>query len=84
MEDNEQNNYALVEKKPSFWSSFKSFWLQPVVVELTPHQQKVFKEVHDFWTSDIVYHDKGLYLEKRADNVQKEQDDDDPDVKISL
>lgn len=81
MEENEQKqDYSLVEKKPSFWSSFKSFWLQPVVVELTPHQRKVFQEVHDFWTSDIVYHDKGLYLEKRA----SKQKDEDPDVKISL
>ena len=45
--------------KRGFWSSFKAFWLQDINwnkeirVELTPKQQKVFQEVHDFWTQEI-------------------------------
>lgn len=39
--------------KVSVWTKIKNFLCQDVVVELTPKQEKVFQEVHDFWCQDI-------------------------------
>ena len=47
--------------KQGFWSKFKAFWLQDVdwnkeiVVELTPHQQKVENEINDFLHQDVTW-----------------------------
>ena len=41
------------------WTKFKGFLLKDIVVELTPYQEKVFKEVHDFWHQEITF--KGLF-----------------------
>lgn len=44
-----------------FWSKFKSFWLQeidwntPIVVELTPYQQKVEDEINEFLHQEITW-----------------------------
>lgn len=39
--------------KISPWSKIKKFLLQEITVELTPKQEKIFKEVHDFWHQEI-------------------------------
>jgi hypothetical protein len=41
--------------KISVWTKIKNFLFQEVTVELTPKQEKVFKEVHDFWCQDITW-----------------------------
>ena len=39
--------------KISAWTKIKNFLFQEINVELTPKQEKVFKEVHDFWHQEI-------------------------------
>ncbi len=59
MEENEEvKEYSKVPAKVDAWSSFKKIALYNITVELTPHQQKVFKEVSDFWNQEI-YLDNG-------------------------
>lgn len=41
--------------KVSGWTKVKNFLFQEVTIELTPYQQKVFKEVKDFWCQDITW-----------------------------
>lgn len=41
--------------KVSGWTKVKNFFLKDVVIELTPHQQKVFQEVRDFWCQDVTW-----------------------------
>ena len=78
-EANESNVYSKVPVKAGFWTSFKNFWLQPITLELTPHQKKVFQEVRDFWNQEV-YVEKGeIRLRKRADSIEEE-----PEVKVSL
>ena len=43
--------------KVSVWTKIKNFLCQDITVELTPKQEKVFKEVHDFWSYDITGQD---------------------------
>ena len=37
----------------SIWTKIKNFLFQDITVELTPKQEKVFQEVHDFWNQEI-------------------------------
>ena len=37
----------------SVWSKIRNFLFQDIALELTPKQEKVFQEVHDFWTQEI-------------------------------
>lgn len=37
----------------SVWTKIKNFLFQDITVELTPKQEKVFQEVHDFWHQEI-------------------------------
>lgn len=61
-------NVAELPVKTGFWSKFKAFWLTPITVELTPHQQKIeneineflhqeitLKSMHDFWFQEIKF-----------------------------
>ena len=49
--------------KQGFWSKFKAFWLQDaeeflnkeIVVELTPKQQKMEKEINEFLYQEITW-----------------------------
>ena len=41
--------------KVSAWTKIKNFLFQEITVELTPKQEKVFQEVHDFWHQDITW-----------------------------
>ena len=43
--------------KPSIWTKVKNFLCQDITVELTPKQEKVFQEVHDFWHQEITAQD---------------------------
>lgn len=51
----EKKETAIAEISP--WSKFKSFLFKEIKLELTPKQEKVFKEVHDFWHYDITGED---------------------------
>ena len=35
------------------WTKIKNFLFQEVTFELTPKQEKVLKEVHDFWHQEL-------------------------------
>lgn len=37
----------------SLWTKIRNFLFQDISVELTPKQEKVFQEVHDFWNQEI-------------------------------
>ena len=37
----------------SVWTKIRNFLVQDMTLELTPKQEKVFQEVHDFWTQEI-------------------------------
>ena len=63
-QQNQTTEYAKVPVKSGFWQSFKAFWLQPVVLELTPYQKKVFKEVHDFWNQEVHVENGNVVLKK--------------------
>ena len=41
-----------VPAKVSIWTKVKQFLCQEITVELTPRQEKAFKEVYDFWHQD--------------------------------
>ncbi len=47
------NNSANLPAEVSVWSKVRSFLCQDVEITLTPKQEKVFKEVHDFWCQEI-------------------------------
>ena len=78
MEENEEKIYSKVPAKVDNWSSFKKIALYPITVELTPYQQKIFKEVSDFWNQEV-YFDKGFHLRPRQSEVQEE-----PELNVSL
>ena len=67
MEEKDNKEYSKVPVKAGFWDGVKAFWLQPIVVELTPKQQKVFKEVHDFWNQEIHFENGSIVLRKAQD-----------------
>lgn len=56
MNENVENGKTL-PAKPSIWTKVKNFLCQDIVVELTPKQEKVFKEVSDFWHQEITGQD---------------------------
>lgn len=37
----------------SVWTKIRNFLFQDINLELTPKQEKVFQEVHDFWNQEI-------------------------------
>ncbi len=80
--ENEKNSsvYTQVPAKVDTWSKFKNFIFQEIVVELTPKQEKVFKEVRDFWTQEI-YFDKGFHLRPYS---YRNEDSQKSNVKVSL
>lgn len=76
--NNQPSAYAQVPVKTGFWNSFKNFWLQPITLELTPYQKKVFQEVHDFWNQEIVVEHGEVHLRKAQSY------DEEPDITVSL
>ena len=56
----------------SIWTKVKNFLFQEITVTLTPKQQKVFQEVHDFWHQEITakgIHDFLFQEIKIVDNI---------------
>ncbi len=55
MEEFENNNFvkADVPAEVSTWTKIKNFLFQEINVTLTPKQERVFKEVHDFWHQEV-------------------------------
>ena len=49
--ENMENNGLPTEI--STWTKIKNFLFQNIVVDLTPKQEKVFQEVHDFWHQEL-------------------------------
>lgn len=44
---------AALPRKVDAWTKIKNVLFYEIKVELTPKQEKVFKEVHDFWCQEI-------------------------------
>ena len=44
-----------VPAKVSPWTKVKKFLCQDVTISLTPKQEKVFQEVHDFWHQEVTW-----------------------------
>lgn len=55
MEESENNNFvkAEVPAEISQWTKIKNFLFQEITVTLTPKQERVFKQVHDFWHQEV-------------------------------
>ena len=49
--DNRVNSNNL-PTEVSVWTKIRNFLCQDIALELTPQQEKVFQEVHDFWTQE--------------------------------
>ena len=49
----EELNNNEVRTEINTWTKIKNFLFQEVTFELTPKQEKVFKEVHDFWHQEL-------------------------------
>lgn len=77
VQNNANGEYAKVPVKKGFWQSFKAFWLQPVTLELTPYQKKVFQEVHDFWNQEI-------HVENGNVVLKKPEHEDETKINVSL
>jgi hypothetical protein len=54
-ENGNVENSAELPIKTGFWNNFKSFWLTPITVELTPYQQKIEDEINDFLHQEITF-----------------------------
>ena len=48
---------AALPRKVDAWTKIKNVLFYEIKVELTPKQEKVFKEVHDFWYQEITGQD---------------------------
>ena len=46
-------NTSNLPTEVSVWTKIRNFLCQDISLELTPKQEKVFQEVHDFWTQEI-------------------------------
>ena len=58
-------NYVNSNKLPaeiSIWTKIRNFLCQDINLELTPKQEKVFQEVHDFWHQEITGQDVHNFL----------------------
>ncbi len=55
----ENNGANALPAEVSVWTKMKNFLFKEITVTMTPKQQKVFQEVHDFWHQDITA--KGIH-----------------------
>ncbi len=86
----EEANGQNLPQKVSIWSKIKNFLFQeidlskPIVLELTPKEEKVLTEVHDFLFQDVKFpelhdflfqeiHFFGKKKKQKGDNWQTEQ-----------
>lgn len=44
---------AEVPAEVSTWTKIKNFLFQEITLTITPKQELVFKEVHDFWNQEV-------------------------------
>ena len=51
----ELGNAKELPRKVDPWTKMKNFLFQEITLELTPMQEKVFQEVHDFWHQDLTW-----------------------------
>ena len=51
----EENVGENLPAKVSKWSKVKKLLTYEVKLELTPYQEKVFGEVHDFWHQEVTW-----------------------------
>ena len=64
---------AAVPEKINMWTKIRNFLLQDITVTLTPKQEKVFQEVHDFWHQEVTgqkIHDFLFQEIKIVDNIK--------------
>ena len=59
--DNRVNSNNL-PTEVSVWTKIRNFLCQDISLELTPKQEKVFQEVHDFWHQEITGEDVHDFL----------------------
>ena len=72
MENLENNGANALPAEVSIWTKMKNFLFKEITVTMTPKQQKVFQEVHDFWHQDITakgIHDFLFQEIKIVDNI---------------
>ncbi len=73
--ENLENNVTAVNGLPaqiSMWTKVKNFLFQEINVTMTPKQEKVLQEVHDFWHQDVTakgMHDFWFQEIKIVDNI---------------
>ncbi len=79
MEENEPKEYSKVPAKVDAWTGFKKIALHEIKVELTPYQQKVFKEVSDFWNQELYLENGNVKLRPRDSMLF-----DEPDLHVEL
>lgn len=63
---------AEVPTKISTWTKIRNFLFKEIVVTMTPKQEKVLQEVHDFWHQEITakkVHDFLFQEIKIIDNI---------------
>lgn len=61
-----------VPEKISTWTKIRNFLFQEITVTMTPKQEKVLQEVHDFWHQEITgqkIHDFLFQEIKIIDNI---------------
>lgn len=72
MENSVKFKPVAVPEKVSTWTKIRNFLLQDITVTMTPKQEKVLQEVHDFWHQDITgkkIHDFFFQEIKIVDNI---------------
>lgn len=63
---------AEVPAKISKWTAFRNFLFQDITVTMTPKQERVLQEVHDFWNQEVTgqkIHDFLFQEIKIVDNI---------------
>ncbi len=61
-----------VPEKISMWTKIRNFLLQDITVTMTPKQEQVLQEVHDFWHQEVTgkkIHDFLFQEIKIIDNI---------------
>ena len=57
-----RNSTGNLPTEVSLWTKIRNFLFQDMELELTPKQEKVFQEVHDFWHQEITGQDVHDFL----------------------
>jgi len=66
-------NNSTLPSEVSVWTKIRNFLCQEIELTLTPRQEKVFNEVHDFWNQEITGESVKNFLFKEiviTDNIQ--------------